>query len=181
MEELNKIMSINIKLLKKKPHKLYSIDLTSDAQIKVLCKFLRDQKDRKLEVKINGKNIKFDSIAGRKRFVAGFQSASKIINQSTHHDQIKSQKKIQALNRNIKELEKQVLKEEEEKNKWIGKVRVHQTVNKLRKEAWEDTINELQDNCEILNLKFKASNDIVKAIKKAKSLEDLKKIQEEIK
>jgi len=179
--ESNKIMAINIKLLKKKPHKLYSVDLTNEAEIKSLCKFLRNQKDRELEIKINGKNIKFDSIAGRKRFAAGFQSAGKIIGQGTHGTQIKSQKEVQALNKKVKVLEEQVLKEHEECISWIDKVRVHQTVNKLRKEAWEDTINELKENCEILSLKLKASSGLVRDVKKAKTLEDLKKIQEKLK
>ena len=62
---------LNIKTVKHKPHKVYSANIEYDHQIKSLCKFLRKQKDRNFGIIINGRNIKFDSLSGVKRFASG--------------------------------------------------------------------------------------------------------------
>jgi len=68
-----------IQLIQDSPHKTYKINIESENHVKDLCQLLRNHKDRKLEIIINGRNFKFNSIAGKKRFIAGFQHAFNII------------------------------------------------------------------------------------------------------
>ena len=71
--------TLKINLVQKKPHKVYKAEIQHDFQIKDLCKFLRNNKDKVVGIVINGKHTKFNSFAGRKRFAAGYEQASDFV------------------------------------------------------------------------------------------------------
>lgn len=146
---------LSIKLIKKKPHKVYKADIESDSHTKDLCRFLRRHQDRTLQIILNGKSIKFDSIAGRKRFASGFEAASRIIYQHVKSFANDSHGKINALTSELNTAKKQY----EQNNKaWLEaqeKYRVKSVVMDIREAAYKDQIAELEDNCEILKAKAK--------------------------
>lgn len=70
---------LQIKLTKSKPHKVYSTNLSVDAHIKQLCKFLRKYKGKRLEILINNKKMMFNSAIEREKFATGFELSFKIV------------------------------------------------------------------------------------------------------
>lgn len=134
---------MKIELIKKKPSKKYSVKVEEYDHVDKLCKFLRNHEDKKLEVIINGKSVKFASMSERKRFAAGFQLASRIMFRHVeefYHDIQTETDKLKAQ-----------LNDEKNKNiEYADRLRTNQSVTKIRLEAWTDTIEELKDNCEIL-------------------------------
>lgn len=141
---------MKIKLTAKKPHKKYTIEFTGANEVKELCKFIRNQKDKQLEVMINGTSTKFNSVAGRKRFISGFQNAFKIAS-----DQ--ASRVTKSLNERCRILAKQVtIAQQEEKlakyklNEAAKKYMAKYAVMNLRKVVWEDHIAELEDDRTIL-------------------------------
>jgi len=131
---------MSIKLISKAPHKKYVASISNLQQVKKLCVLLRKQKDRQLEVVINGNSTKFNSIAGRKRFVSGFECAFKIaldksdLILSARHNAL--QQEAQAAKHQLNEMSKQYM--------------AKYAVMNIRKATWEDYIAELEDDRVIL-------------------------------
>lgn len=147
--------SLQIKLVKKNPHKVFQAEVSADHHIKSLCKFLRKQKDRNLEIVINGKSFKFDSIAGRKRFASGFEQAFSII----EPHMAKFVKDLEdRLNKVLSERDKAKSEAKQNYQKYIDTVesyRVKHTVMDLRSAAWKDHVAELEEDRKYLSEQVK--------------------------
>lgn len=147
--------SLQIKLVKKDPHKVFRADIKSDEHIKSLCKFLIRKKDKTLEIIINGKNFKFTSAAERKSFVTGFKCAMATMEPYLE----KFFKELEAkLNSALSERDRarneiQSLKQElaDVKSNYNNK----STVLELRIAAWQDQLVEWEDNCRYLKEEVK--------------------------
>lgn len=141
---------MSIKLASKTPHKKYIADVADAKQVKELCAFLRNQKDRHLEVVINGKSTKFDSVAGLKRFASGFDQAFKLaLNQSGSVVKVLTDR-CNMLAKETTVLQHQMRFAKHDLNEAIKKYMGKYAVMKLRKLAWEDHIAELNDDRAIL-------------------------------
>ncbi len=145
---------MSIKLTKKQPHKTYSATIESEENISELCKFLKNHKDKVLGVTINGKHVKFDSVAGRKKFAAGFQLSAKVIGKRTEELCHEMQDEINELVENLNDLKLQIKKERDKNIEYHNRLVATDTVLRISKEAWEDTINEYKSNCDILQTKL---------------------------
>ena len=133
---------LQIKLTKKKPHKVYKTNIEADYHAFELCKFLRNHKDRVLEIVINDKRVKFDSIAGRKRFASGFETASKIIYEHVVDFATTTHAKINSLTSELDAERKRISDKTD--------YRVKHTVLNLRAAAWEDRVAELEEDRAVL-------------------------------
>lgn len=172
---------LQIKLLKDKPHKIYSAKIEIDYHIEELSKFLTNHKDKILEVVINGKTHKFTSVASRKKFSAGFREAGKIAFTHVKSFTKKSQGNINKLTNELTQLkqEKQSLKDNAVELR--GKYNTQRVVVKLRYEAWQDHTQELTEACELLKGRLDRIEPIISKIKKAKSEGDLNAIHIKVK
>lgn len=139
---------LDIKLIKKNPHKIYRANITEDHHIKEICKFLRNHNDKILEVILNNKSIKFDSMSSRKRFASGFQLASTIISKQTKdlYNNMQYQ---------VSDIANKWSKEKQKRIEYGDKLRLNSTVSKLRIETWKDNANEWEENCKVLEDQLK--------------------------
>jgi hypothetical protein len=142
--------SLQIKLVKKDPYKVFRADIKSDEHIESLCKFLTRHKDKTLEIIINGKNFKFTSVAGRKSFVTGFKCAMATMEpylekffrdlegklNSALSERDKAKNEIQIVKQTMTDTQ--------------AKYDTKNTVLELRIVAWQDQIAEWEDNCKHL-------------------------------
>lgn len=129
--------NLNIDLIKQEPHKVYRANIEYDFHITSLCKFLRKQKDRKIELVLNGKSIKFNSIAGIKRFAAGFEQASKIIEQYT-------KEVFDSVNEQIEQAKREAQQD------IYNQYRIKKETMDIQTAAWKDRIAELEEDRKIL-------------------------------
>lgn len=141
---------LDIKKVADKPRKSFVTEIDLDSHIHDLCKFLRKQKDRNLEITINGKKVAFTSIAGMKKFAAGIEMALSIIEKYLLQYVDETKKEIvrwrsevdyfhslnDGLKQEIRDLKKQRAVDEQ--------------VIKLRVLAWKDRIAELEDDRQTL-------------------------------
>jgi hypothetical protein len=141
---------LQIKLTKHKPHKVYKAKVEVDEHIKQLCKFLRKHKDKKLEMVINGKSIKFDSVAGRKRFAAGFEHAFNIIEKHIKKYVDETRSEIRGLNDKVSSAQQEAMRFKEEAKETTRKFVTRHTVMDIRAAAWKDRVAELEDDRKIL-------------------------------
>ena len=141
---------LQIKLTKHKPHKTYAVNMKVDEHIKQLCKFLRKHKDKKLEVIINGKGVKFDSVAGRKRFAAGFEHAFRVIEKYVKEYVDETRNEIRVLNSKITSAQQEATRLKQELRETNQKYITKCTVMDIRTAAWKDRVTELEDDREIL-------------------------------
>lgn len=149
---------MNIKLTSKKPHKKYVAEILG-GHIKEICKFLRNQKDRQLEIVINGKSIKFNSIAGRKRFASGLELGAKIVDDQVALVWREHQSTIDSLRHELSQTKENLAAVDKELQEARRNYLTKYTVMEIRKAAWEDRISELEDDRAAL----KAALDEMKA------------------
>ena len=140
---------MNIKLISQKPHKKYEIEV-SGGHIKELCEFLSNQKDRQLEITLNGKNIKFNSIAGRKRYASGLEQGAYIVDDQVAIIWREHLATIDGLKAELGKTKQELHEVKQELNETRQKYATKYTVMNLRKAAWEDYIAELEDDRAIL-------------------------------
>ena len=143
--------TFDIELIDEKPHKIFKAHISSDQHVRLLCKFLHEQKDRNLEIIINGKKFKFNSIIGRKCFSSGFEQAFSIVEPYMYNLIKDLENRL-----NVALSERDEFKNEacENYNKYIDVKREYsasRTVTKLRFEMWKDTIAQWKDNCKYLS------------------------------
>lgn len=167
---------LKVKLLKEKPHKLYSANVTLDYHVRELCDFLYGHQDRVLEIIINGKKIKFNSIVSRKKFAQGFKEAGRIIFEHTKQFASESQGTINSLTNEITQLNKEKVKLKEELYELRGRVSTHNTVSKLRTLAWQDSEKEWRETCEVIKDRLDKVEPIIRMLRNAKSDGDLNKV-----
>lgn len=152
---------LQIKLSKHKPHKIYITNIEVDEHVKQLCKFLRKHKDKKLEIVINGKGIKFDSIAGRKKFAAGFEHSFRVIEKYT-------KEYVNGTNNSVRELNKKTTLARQENAKLKQELKetnqryiTRYTTMDIRTAAWKDRVAELEDDREILKIEIERLKKVV--------------------
>jgi len=139
----------------KKQHKVYSIDIGGDEHVTELCKFLKKHTDRKLELILNGKRIMFDSIAGRKKFAAGFEGAFVAIEPYMEKYVKNLYDKMNKLTNEIAAAKHDTAQVRRELNKEREVYRVKRQVIGLRKAAYDDHLEEWKDNCITLQQRVK--------------------------
>ena len=147
--------NLQIKLVKKSPHRVFSADIKSDEHIQSLCKFLTRNKDKTLEIIINGKNHKFTSAVARKSFVAGFKSAMETMEPYLE----KFFKELEGrLNTALSDRDKALQDTQVVRKKLAdaeAQHRIKETTIELRTAAWQDQIAEWEDNCKYLKEEVK--------------------------
>ena len=129
---------LKIDLVKKKPHKVYKIELKYGYQIKELCKFLRNNKDKIVSTVINGKHIKFSSVAGKKRFAEGYQQSTDFVFNHVSRIVKEAEEEIDALEEELEITEKIIEHNKEEAVKIREELRVNSVVKILRQAASAD-------------------------------------------
>jgi len=169
------VSKLKIKLLKDKPHKVYSTYIEIDYHVEELCNFLRKHKDRVLEIIINGKRTKFSSIASRKKFVEGFQRAGNIAFGHVKSFSAGSQEAINKLINEVTQIKQSTTKIKEENYHLKSRILSYNTVSKLRIIAWEDSIQEYKDACEIQKKRLDSIEPVIDIIRTATSEGDLNK------
>lgn len=141
---------LQITLVKKEPHKVFKADIKAEDHIASLCKFLRDHKDKKIEVIINGKSFVFNSVSGRKRFAMGFQYAFQAITPFLEQslDELEGRLNGALSERDKARAESKALVQRY--NQATDRYRTKYTVMNLRTAAWKDMLAEQEDNCKYL-------------------------------
>lgn len=145
---------MDIKLVSKKPHKKYTVEITDASEVKELCKFLRTQKDKQLDVVINGTSTKFNSVAGRKMFVSGFQNAFRIASDQASRVAKMLNERCNTLAKQVAIAKQEAKLAKHELNDAAKKYMTRYTVMNLRKVVWEDHIAELEDDRVILKARL---------------------------
>ena len=172
---------LKIKTLKDKPHKVYSTQIEIDYQMDELCKFLNNHKDKTLDIIINGKQHKFNSIASRKKFVEGFREANRIKAKQSRLFIEHSQESINKLTGEITQLkrERQLFDTQIENLKYINNTK--KLVADIRVNAWQDKAQELSEICETLWQRLERIEPLITNLRNAKSEGDLNAIHMRIK
>jgi glutamate synthase domain-containing protein 3 len=158
---------LKINLVQKKPHKVYKTEIEYDFQIDDLCKFLRQNKDRIVSIVINGKHTKFNSFAGKKRFAAGFNQGSDFVLGYTKQLFERMQEEISGLKNELISTADKLAKQREKNNDIIGKLRTKEVVTELRREAYLDHVNEINEDRELLKERLKKVEPVIKLVVKA--------------
>jgi len=132
-------MDLKVKLIKDKP-KVYAVNLISEQHLTDLIKFLTDTKDKKFDIIINGKLIKFANSTFKNKFLEGFTSRNNIsINGAVKPDANKLNNEAQKLKREAEEIKK--IKE---------LCDISEASTKVMVDVWKDRITELEDTCQTL-------------------------------
>lgn len=140
---------MNIKLASSKPHKKYIVE-ASGAQIKELCRFLRKQKEKQLELIFNGKSIKFNSVAGIKRYATGLEHGAKIVDDQVAIIWREHTQTISNLKSELGQAKKEAKTAKDELNEATSRYMSKYSLMKIRKAMWDDHVAELQDDRAIL-------------------------------
>jgi len=141
---------VQIDLIKKKPIKIYKIIVRNDNHFDELCKFLKNNKDKQLQVIINGKTLKFNSLVDKKRFVTGLECATKVLTPLTKHlfenlqAQINKLKKENSILNTRLDIQNGIVKRR------TDKMRMLDSLMSLRQEAYKDRVDELVSSLDIL-------------------------------
>lgn len=143
---------LQIKQVKnKQQHKAFKANIQDGTHLYDLCKFLKRQKDKKIDVIIDGKKVSFNSIASRKKFAEGFERASDILIGQVEEFAEEAFAKINNLTSELDKAKQEAKKYKEDYRKTVEKYRVKSTVIDLRQAAWEDRVAELEEACQILS------------------------------
>ncbi len=134
-------MKLLPKQLQTTPHQVYAVNIEHPDHIEQLCEFLIQQQDRVFEIIINGQSAKFVSFGARKKFVEGFRRAGSILSGIT----------ITTHNQTPATPNQDLLKQNELLQAQLKAINLTQ---KIRLEAWQDTIEEYRVACEILTNKL---------------------------
>lgn len=164
---------LKIKLIKDAPFKVYAANIEIDSHIEELCNFLRNQKDKELEIILNGNRIKFGSEVGKKKFIEGFRSASKIIFRHMKEFADETQDNINKLTSELEKIKQDKAALSNKNSDLINEVATTKVVQKLRTLAWEDSIQEWKEVCEILKSRLDKIEPIINLVKNATSEGDL--------
>jgi len=166
--------NLKISLVKDQP-KTYKIDVEFDYQLKDLYKFLRENSDREVCVIINGKPIKFNSIAGKKRFAAGYEQGSKFALGHAKKLFLKMRKENNKLSAELKELRGRTDDDRTQLRETQCKLRVNDTVRQLRQLAAADAQAELNEDRALLSGRLAQVEPVIRLIRAAKGDGDLQK------
>jgi len=158
---------LKVNLVQKKPHKVYKTEIEYDFQIDDLCKFLRHNKDRIVSIIINGKHTKFNTFSGKKRFAAGFDQGSDFVLGYAKKLFEEMQEKINVLENELASTKAELNKQKEVNYDIIGKLRTKDVVTKLRREAYLDHVNEINDDRTLLKERLRKIEPIIKLVIKA--------------
>lgn len=151
---------LQIKLTKRKPHKIYTANIKAAEHIEQLCKFLRKHKDKVLEVVINGKSTKFNSAAGRKRFASGFEHAFNITDEHVRKYIDKIDSEVKALNNKVTSAQQKAARLKQELDETRQRYITRHTIMDIRTAAWKDRVAELEDDREILKEEIKRLKNV---------------------
>jgi len=158
---------LEINLVQKKPHKVYKTEIEYDFQIDDLCKFLRQNKDRVVSIVVNGKHTKFNSFAGKKRFAAGFSQGSDFVLGYAKQLFEEMQEEVNTLKNKLADAESKLGKQKETNFDLVGKLRTKEVVTKLRREAYLDHVNEINEDRELLKNRLEKIEPIVRLVLEA--------------
>jgi len=143
---------LQIKQVKnKQQHKAFRADIEDGSHLYDLCKFLKRQKDKRIDVIIDGKLVAFSSIASRKKYAEGFERASDILVGQVKEFAVEVKAKIDSLTSELNKTKQELKKYKEDYQDSIEKYRVKSAVIDLRQAAWEDRVAELEEACQILS------------------------------
>lgn len=143
---------LQIKQVKnKQPHKAFKADIEDGNHLYDLCKFLRKQKDKRIDIIIDGKRVAFNSIASRKKYAEGFERATDILVGQIKQFAEETFAKINSLTSELDKTKQELKKAKAEYKKTVDNYRVKSAVIDLRQAAWEDRVAELEEACQILS------------------------------
>jgi hypothetical protein len=158
---------LNIQLVQKKPHKVFKIDVKSDHQVKELCKFLRQNKDKEVSIVINGKHTKFNSLAGKKRFAAGFNQGSDFVLWYAKKLFEEMQGEINSLKNELGKTTKELERQNGIVSDVVGRLRTNDIVTELRQAAYADYVSEINEDRAILKNRLDGVEPIIELVVKA--------------
>lgn len=166
---------LNINLTQSKPDRTYKIDINYDYQVKELCSFIRNNKDKKVSIIINDKHTKFDSLAGKKRFSAGFEQGSKFV--ADYMKKLISGLKREAasLKREAETAKKDMLVYKDKYANVIGKLQTNNLLKQLRTDTYLDSVQELNDDRAMLKARLDLVEPVIKLVGKARTDGELQK------
>jgi len=166
---MKKKNSLKIELVQSKPDKVYKIEVQYDHQIDDVCKFIRNNKDKNVSMVINGKHTKFNSFAGKKRFASGYSQGGDFVLGHTKELFKKTQRDTKDLKANLSQAKKELAKQTVIAVGASDKLRVNNTVKKLRQAAYADHVKEINDDRALLKERLDKLEPIIRLVLKAKT------------
>lgn len=166
---------LNITLTKSKPHKIYKVNIEYDYHIKELCKFLRENEDREVGIIVNGKQTKFNSHAGKKRFASGYEQGSQFVFGHAKELFEEMQAKVNKAQAELKKYKQATDNDRAQAKAATDKLRINNAVRAIRRAAFADREAELNEDRAILKARLEAIEPVMKLVKKAKGDGDLQK------
>lgn len=164
---------LKTKLIREKPFKVYVINVEVDSHTEELCNFLREHKDKEIEIILNGHKIKFNSEISKKKFIEGFRSASKIIFKHIKEFANETQDNINKLTSELEKTKQDKILLHNKNTDLTNELATNKVVQKLRTLAWEDSIQEWKEVCEVLKTRLDKIEPVIDLIKNATSDGDL--------
>lgn len=155
---------LNIKLVKSKPHKVYKINTTQSSHIKAICNFLKNNKDKEIEIIINGKKTKLNSIISKKRFAYGLEQGSLLIQDYSKTLFKNMQDNIDNLKNRVRELEESLKESKINEINADNKVRAVNDLYKIRNDMYKNYISEIEQDRESLRKELDKINKLIKKV-----------------
>lgn len=141
---------LKVNLIKQTPIKIFKTTIKYDHHLNDLCKFLKNNKDKKIKIIINEKSIKFNSLADKQKFVSGLMCGKESLSEHTKTLFKELSTEINKLKRENESLKNKINTHDNNilnKNNTIQKLRF---LMSLRTEAYQDRIDELTSCLDIL-------------------------------
>lgn len=127
-------------------HKVFTTDIDSAYKIIDLAKHLRNIKDKRVDVLINGKRVAYSTIVGRKKYAAGLELAAKI-SISTMDACLG---KINKLTSEISRYKKLASEEKDKYKEAISSFSTSQAIIDIKQYEWQEKIADLKEACDLL-------------------------------
>lgn len=141
---------MNIRLLSKRPHRKYAVEIENNSDARSFYNFLENYKGEKLTIVVNGESVQFDSSSDRHKYAFGFKQAfdissgiAEILHEITRDCCGILQKEVMMLQRENQNSRNEI---NSINKKYMSKYSLMQ----IRKAAWEDRIAELEDDRKVL-------------------------------
>lgn len=155
-----------IKLIKKEPHKVYRIEVQHN-QIKEVCTFIRNNKDKEVSLIINGKHTKFNSFAGQKRFAAGFDQGSDFALKHTKKLFEEMQGKTNDLKNELTRVKRELKKQKVIATDTVYRLITNNTIKELRQATYTDHVTEIDEDRALLKDRLDKVEPVIKLVVKS--------------
>ena len=141
---------LKIKTIKEKPRKILAINVEEPGHLQELSVFLLGLPDKKFDVILNGKLVKFNSSVARNNFVDGFDAASRILMAEYAKVSVEIKVERQNLLNQIAALKRMYGSTGQVEEK----LKANEMAMEIRIASWKDRIAELENDCVALKTKL---------------------------